>query len=252
MSNVIRAALATLLVSAPVQAAESLSGELRWAGQTRLSFPVSGVVSEVPAKPGMQVAAGEVLARLDARTFETRRQRAQALLDIGAPVLAEARRELETAADLHARTVISDYELRDAELAFEAADATHRRNLAELELAALALAQSELRAPRPAIVLTVSVQPGELVVSRFRAQPHVTIAMAGQMEVYVPVSVTTFLAVRLGDPARVSIDKQEYAAEVVALTLPSAEQPGAAFVLRFVHPPQERFFPGTAVGVELP
>lgn len=245
-------ALVAVLVVPLAGGAESLSGELRWAAPRALSFAVSGVVQDVVARPGMVVAEGEVLARLDPRAFAQRAAHAQSMLDATLPVLEEARREAETAADLHERTVLSDYELRDAQLALQHAEAEHRRRQAEFALAELDAERSVLRAPVDSLVLEVGVQPGVLVVSTLEAGAHVTVAMARAMDVYVPVARDTFARTRLGAGAQVTVSGQRYAAEVVELVLPTAERPGAGLVLRFAHPAARRYYPGTAVTVRLP
>lgn len=94
-------------------------GEVSALQTSEMSFDVPGRLIERPATQGLVVAAGELLARLDAENFETRLSSATARLN-------NAREELERRKQLHRRGVIAVSELEQFQTQFEVAEAEQR------------------------------------------------------------------------------------------------------------------------------
>ena len=156
--------------------AADVSAEIRWSQRVQLGTPVSGVVSEVHVRPGTVVSKGDKLISLDARSFSAQVDRRLADFKHAQATLEEAKREDERAIELYDRTVLSDFERNQAQIALYSARAGAERARAELVDARLDLERSMIHAPFDGVVLSVDVAPGQTIVSDWQSQPMVTIA----------------------------------------------------------------------------
>jgi Multidrug resistance efflux pump len=93
---------------------QTLDGHLAWAEVTRLSTPVSGVVTEIPVQPGQQVEKGAVLLRLDRKPFSDKLAAAVAIRSGLVRAADEAKRDAERTQQLYDRTVASESERQEA------------------------------------------------------------------------------------------------------------------------------------------
>ncbi len=206
-----------LWLAAGVAGAADYPAQLTWAGKVALSTPVSGKVATVAVAPGQRVETGERLVALDARPFDARVERARARVEGIEPERDEAKRAFERSQELFDRTVLSEVELRQDEIAFLAVDADYRQARAGLALAKLDREYAEINAPFPARVLAVHVAPGEAVIAEQSARPLVEVARADRMRARVRVTAEQAAGVVLGDAARVSVGGEAFDAEVVAV-----------------------------------
>ena len=117
-----------------------------------LSAPLSGIVASVQAQPGQTVDTGALLLGLDPVPYKAQVAKARAETDRLAKE-ADAKRELERAQELYARAVTATTELDAARLKHARASAALAAVQARLERACWQLAQTELRAPSPALIL---------------------------------------------------------------------------------------------------
>jgi len=243
------------VLSVPAAAGQRLEGRLHWARVVELSVPVSGVVAEVPVRPGQRVARGGVLLRLDQRGFRAAREAARARLAGREADLEEARRERDRALELYERTVLSDHELQLARIAHTQAEAAAAEARAALVRAELELEYATLRAPFDAVVLERRAEPGQTVSAALAPPVLLVVAEAGRMALHVPVAsdVAAALRSRLGDGGfRVRIQDREYPARLQALR-PAAGGKGEGVVAVFVaETGDDRPWPGTPAEVILP
>jgi membrane fusion protein, multidrug efflux system len=124
-------------------------GTLRPRRRATLSFAVGGVISDWAFDDGEEVAAGEVLARLDAVPFESAILQAQARTDYLEKSLERSRR-------LKDQKALSEEE-------FDAQDAELRAARAGLQLAQWRIERLQLRAPFSGLVRRRHVESGEVV-----------------------------------------------------------------------------------------
>ncbi|QTF92273.1 efflux RND transporter periplasmic adaptor subunit [Halomonas sp. BM-2019] len=108
-------------------------GEVRADQRAELSFRVSGPLLQLPIQEGQLVAAGQLLARIDPRDFETERQWREA-------EFLESRALSERVARAFGSGAVTAAERDQVQARFEVA-------AAELALAENTLADTELRAP---------------------------------------------------------------------------------------------------------
>jgi RND family efflux transporter MFP subunit len=142
-----------------------------------VSSKVAGKVESVLIEEGMQVAEGELLARLDPTDALAQQALAGSQLAAAEAQLGEARASLRLAAatlqrqqDLAARALASAAALEQAEAEHAALGArleALRRQVevarAQLALASLGVANTEVRAPFAGVIIAKAAQPGEVI-----------------------------------------------------------------------------------------
>ena len=127
-------------------------------------------------RPGQSVGKGDELVSLDPRGFSAEVDRRKAAHRHARAMLAEAQREDERAIELYERTVLSDFERNQALIGLQSARAAAQAARADLVKAELDLERSVIRAPFDGRVLSVTVAPGQTIVSEWQSRPLVTLA----------------------------------------------------------------------------
>ncbi len=184
--------------------AGSVQGELRWLQRVELGFAVSGVITEVPARTGVPVMKGAVLATLDNRSFEAEVKRGLAEKIHSRKLLEEARRELDRAKELYERTVLSDHELQLAHIGYTDASAQHQKASAHLVRAQLELDYSSIKAPFDGMVINKTAEAGKTVIASLTPESQFVFAASGRMLVHVNVDIDT--ASRLVNDAEIEVE----------------------------------------------
>jgi RND family efflux transporter MFP subunit len=167
----------------PLAAVPRASGRLVASGyvvarrKATVAAEITGKIAEVFIEEGMVVAAGQVLARLDAvlaeRDLALARSRvasAEAAAGVAAADLRNAERVLERTRALARGSVASQADLIKAESQAESLRAQLRKAQADIETARLDVGRNEevldkyrIRAPFAGVVVDKSAQPGEMI-----------------------------------------------------------------------------------------
>jgi multidrug efflux pump subunit AcrA (membrane-fusion protein) len=205
-----------LLFAALPTGAETLSGRLAWVAPLELSTTRSGVVREVPVASGDRVATGALLARLEMRDARAHLSAAQAALKAAGLARDEALRERDRTRELYDRTLLSDHDLQLAEIALIEAESAWRKAQAAQADAELDVEYSELRAPYPALVLEVKVQPGQTVVNRVSLTPMISVTRSDSMAVRAPATAQQAVRVAARQSLRVRVADTELDGVVTA------------------------------------
>lgn len=196
-------ALIALLFCAPRLAAEapavevvvlepvSLPEELRLHGtleprrEAELALEVGGTVARRAAEVGQRVHAGQVLLQLDPRRYELQVRLRQAERDQARSRLDLAEASLARAEALALDSTLSEEAFDQARYERDAARSLETAATAALELAALDLEQSHLRAPFAGEVADVMVEVGEAVAP---GRPVLRLAACDTVEIRAAVS----------------------------------------------------------------
>lgn len=205
------------LVSLPEVVAAQWGGVIDWSQRTDLATPITGIVASVPVKPGDRVKKGQLMLQLEQGALKARVAQYQAQMKHKQLLLAEARRELERAEELYARTLLADHDLNLAKIAHGEAYAAYQSSHADYQQAREDLNNSSLRAPYDAVVLALNVHPAETVNSRCQAQPLLTLAPATQMQVRIYVEAEKLERLRNNGSLTVEVEGQRYPARVEAI-----------------------------------
>ena len=196
------------LVSAPAFAAE-YSALLDWSQRAVLSVSVTGVVETVGVQPGQTVRKNDVLASLNAKAFEAGVMEAKADIERLTREEEDARRELERAQELYARTVSSTTELDAAKLRHARSSALLAASQARVERARRQLEESAVRAPFDAVILERQAEPG-MVTSQCQPLPLLTVARADEILARAEVPAQQVSGIALGSPATVQVAGRNY------------------------------------------
>lgn len=186
---------------------------------------VTGQLVDVRIEEGMEVAAGQVLARLDAASANaalevaarTREAASRSLAEIEVR-LADARRTLARTQELRGRNLVAQSALDAADADVNALAARLEAAKAEVGVAASTLAQRRqdvddlvVRAPFAGVVISKDAQPGEMVSpisagGGFTRTGIATIVDMDSREIEVDVNEAFINRVRAGQPAEAALD----------------------------------------------
>jgi RND family efflux transporter MFP subunit len=189
---------------------------LDWSQRVDLAAPVAGVVESVHVQPGQRVARNELLVTLNPRIYEANVMEAKADIERLSHEDADARRDLERAQELYARTVSSTTELDLAKLRQARAAAMLAGAQARLERTRRQLEESSVRAPFDALVLSRQAEPG-MVSSLCQPSSLLSVARADEILARAEIAVSAAQGMKLGSPATVHVAGQSHAGSLRAI-----------------------------------
>jgi membrane fusion protein (multidrug efflux system) len=164
--------------------------QLRGAREVEVRARVSGILLERRYEEGAQVAAGDVLFRIDPEPFRAEVARARAELGVQQANLGQARRERDRIVPLYDQKLAS---LRDRDTAlagFESAQAAVAAAEAALRSAELSLSYTEVRAPIDGMTSREVRSEGSLVSAGTESSLLTYIVQADRLYVDFAVSDT--------------------------------------------------------------
>jgi RND family efflux transporter MFP subunit len=156
------------LPTAPVRAAGAGTGISAYDGvveavrQTVVAAQVAGAVIALEVKAGDTVKAGQLLARIDARTAEQNASAAQAQVRSAQAMLEVATKDFERQKQLHDKQYISAAALERAESQYKATQAQAAALLAQAGAAGTQSGLHVVRAPYAGVVAEVPVALGDM------------------------------------------------------------------------------------------
>lgn len=216
------AAWVILLLTLTARAGEH-TAVLQWSQRAELSTALSGLVATVQVVPGQIVDSGALLLSLDPTPYKAQVAEARAETDRLAEDEADARRELARAQELYTRTVTATTELDAARLKHTRATAALAAAQARLERARWQLAQTEVRAPFPALILERRAEPGMTVAAQCQPPVLFRIARADEMIARARLTPNQAGSVRPGMRAEVVFAGKSYAGVVRGVNYAAAD-----------------------------
>lgn len=197
----------------------------RVGAEVRVGSRISGVVTRLYVRIGDRVDKGQLLAELDDRDLNARRDEANAALQQAEVNLAYATTDLQRKQQLGAEGVLARTDLDLAERAAAVAEKQVTAARASLAYATTQLAYARIEAPIAGVVASVSTQEGETVAASFAAPTFVTLVDLSRLEVWAYVDETDIGRIRVGQQARFTVDTygdHEFAGRVTTV-YPKAE-----------------------------
>lgn len=168
---------------------------------------VSGPVKSVEADFNAQVKAGQVLARLDPQTFQTRVQQLDASLAQAQADFAVAQADWDRYQRLGAEGFASPQLLAQKRAALDKARASVAVARAQLASAQVDLDRSVIRSPVDGVVVDRKVEPGQSVAASFQAPTLFIIARdLSKLQAEIAVDEADIGEVREGLPVRFTVD----------------------------------------------
>lgn len=188
--------------------------------EVRVGSRISGVVRRLYVRVGDSVRSGQALAELDDRDLVARRNEAQAQLDQAFANADYARADLRRKKELKAGGLLADADLDVAARAFHVADQQVAGARANLAYAATQVGYARVDAPISGVVASVSTQEGETVAASFATPTFVTLVDLARLEVWAYVDETDIGRIRIGQPARFTVDTygdEEFEGRITAI-----------------------------------
>ena len=143
--------------------ARTFSGVSRSEQEAGLSFKVAGTIQQLDVKVGDELAAGQLISRIDDSTYQLQVQQAQADLTRSSAELRNASSAYQRTRNLYENQNASRNDLDSARAAFESAEALVAASEKAVEIARLNVSYTELEATDACAVAEVNVEIGENV-----------------------------------------------------------------------------------------
>jgi RND family efflux transporter MFP subunit len=207
-----------------------LSGSLAPIDQATVKSKVSGVVLETSVQEGMNVAAGQVIARLDAADQRARVAQQQAAYDEANARLSLAKKNNANSQALLKQNYISQNSYDTTQNSVELAQASLNAAKAQLDLARIALADTVIRAPMAGVVSKRHVQAGEKLAPDM---PAFTIVNLRQLTLDAQVPASEVPRIKVGQEVRFKVDgyaQRDFAGKVARIS-PTAEAGSRSMVV---------------------
>lgn len=214
----------------PLAVTLPLSGSLTPLAQATVKSKVSGVVLQTTVQEGMNVTAGQVIARLDDNEARARVAQQQALLSEASARLALAKKNMANSAALLKQNYIAQNAFDTTANAVDLAQASVDAARAQLELARIALADTAIRAPISGVVSKRHVQAGEKLSPD---SPVFSIVDLKQLTLDAQVPASDIPRVKVGQEVQFKVDgfgERSFAGKVVRIN-PATEAGSRAMLV---------------------
>jgi len=176
-----------------------------------LSTKLMGSVVRVQVQEGDRVAAGQVLAQVDARELDAKRSQVEAGLSAARAVYEDALTQAGRFRALYADSAATRYQLDQVETGLARAEAGLRSaEAAERELGAVA-SYAEVRAPFAGVITRRYVDPGAFVAP---GAPLLEVQDSRRLRISVTAPPTVAARLRRGDAVRATVEGQAGEAEI--------------------------------------
>ncbi|MEM9303606.1 MAG: efflux RND transporter periplasmic adaptor subunit [Pseudomonadota bacterium] len=192
----------------------TFSGVASSTQESRLSFKVSGTVVAVPVQVGDTLAAGQLVARLDASPYELQAQQAEAALRQAEASARNAAANYDRVRGLYENSNASRNDLDAARAQSESAQAQVRAAQKALELARLNVSYTSLTVGRDCSVASVDVEQNENVAS---GDPIAVINCGEGLEIDLDIPEGLIASLSQGMPATIrfaAVLGRQFAGEV--------------------------------------
>lgn len=217
-----------------------------------VSSKVMGKVDELLVEEGDHVETGQVLAKLDDSNTrkdyllaESQLLAANAQVNEAKALLQEAESTVQRSRELHARQLISQSEMDNAEAAYRSLQARLQTRLAEVKMAENQIAVQKqrledliIRAPFSGVVVAKNAQPGEMISPQasggYTRTGICSIVDMSSLEIEVDVNEAYIDRIRPGQPVQAALDAYpdwRIPAKVAAI-IPTADRQKATVKVR--------------------
>lgn len=186
----------------------------------RVSSLVPGRIADLKVAEGDRVQSGELLAKIDDRTYRDQLSQAEAAEAQARATLENARLSTTRNEDLFKRGIVARKDMEDAQTQEHVAQAAERQAQAALEIAHLQVGRTEILSPLSGIVVKRSVSVGEQV-DGTAAQPIVEVASLGELEFLANAPASSLSKMHAGEPVNVvteALPGKKFPGRVVAVS----------------------------------
>lgn len=200
----------------------SATGKVQPETEVKISPEVAGEIIELPVADGQEVKKGDLLMKIRPDSYKALLEQQQAAISTAEAVLEQqkasmqkAEQDFKQAEDLYHKKLISQTEMVSAQTAFDSAKAMYQSGLHSIEGAKASssqardqLSKTTIYSPLNGVVTVLNSKLGERVVAtnQFAGTEVMRVADLNHMQAVVDVNENDVVRVKLGDPAKISID----------------------------------------------
>jgi len=221
---------------------EEAVGTLKAASRTEVAARVMAPIEEITVRAGSVVRRGDVLIRLDRRSFDTRILQAQATLEGAEAARTKAANAYQRTRELFEKSVRTRESLDEATEAYRVAEAELAHAQQALADARVQLSYTTIVAPKDGVVVDRLAEEGDM------AQPGVPLLVLydpTSLRLEVPVMENLAVNVHTGDELEVKIDAlDKTVTAVVDEKVPQAEATSRSFLIKVRMPRLEGMYEG--------
>ena len=183
--------------------------------EARISAEVAGRIEALPARVGLAMRKGEVLARLDERSHRIQARRAQAALTLVDKRILLAESQLARSERLAGENFVSDDALKVQRTELEVLSAEREAAVQALAAARLDLARTTIRAPFDGVVRERLASVGELAAP---GTPLLVYASSDDVEIRAAVPIAQLAELRAAEGLLLAAGGQERAVRILRVS----------------------------------
>jgi len=186
----------------------------------RVSAFVSGKIAELNVTEGDRVHEGQLLAKIDDRTYGNQLKQAEAAAQQATATLENAKLSMTRNEDLFKRGIVARKDVEDSQTQEHIAEASQHQAEAALEIARLQVTRAQILSPLSGIVVKRFVSVGEQV-DGSAAQPVVEVANLAELEFLGNVPALYLAKLHPGESVEVTseaVPDKKFAGRVVAIS----------------------------------
>ena len=124
---------------------------------------IDGYLQKIRIKEGEHVKSGQTLFEMDQATYKAEINVAKANVDAAKAEVANAQLSLDSKKALRTKNIISEFELRQAEISLKIAEAQLEQNQAQLNVAQTNLSYTTLKSPSDGVVGRLPYHIGDYI-----------------------------------------------------------------------------------------
>ena len=217
-------------------------GQVEAIRQTTLGAQIAGRIVALDVKTGDSVRAGQVLARIDARTADQAVAAGRSQIAEAEANLANAKRKYERSRDLLAQKFVSQAALDQAEAEYKAAQAQLAAITAGASVAVAAQSFTTITAPYAGVIGATLAELGDMAQP---GRPLITIFDPRELRVVATVPQAALASIKLDAPIRIEIPALDRSLTAVKATvIPLADARTHTARIRLDLPAGEHLLPG--------
>ena len=229
--------------------AESV-GKLKAASRSVISAKVLATIEEITVTAGNQVAAGDVLVRLDDQAYAVRVLQAKEAFEAAKATRTVAAQTFERVKSLLKDKAVSQQHYDDAMSALEVAKAEERKAAQAVAEAEVLASYTTITAPKSGRIIDRLAEPGDT------ARPGVPLLVlydATSLRLEAPVEEQLAVKLKVGQAVKVYVDslKQEYDASIGEI-VPEADAMSRSFLVKASLPRSENLYEGMFGRLRIP
>jgi HlyD family secretion protein len=200
----------------------SATGKVQPETEVKISPEVAGEIIELPVEDGQEVKKGDLLLKIRPDSYKALLEQQQAAISTAEALsnqqkasMQKAENDLKQAIDLYHKKLISQTEMTTAQTTYDASKAMFASGQHSIEGAKASssqardqLSKTTIYSPLDGVVTVLNSKLGERVVAtnQFAGTEVMRVADLNHMQAVVDVNENDVVHVKLGDPAKVTID----------------------------------------------